>query len=305
MTKNRIVAIAVAVTGMAAAVVVAFVSYHYEIMPGAPRVSWATVIKPETRVQIVLNPLLGREVIARVLNKTVGAPPWVARPALPYQVAALGDADFLLGDMKMTLFINEKRLGPVIRDKMNGFALPFPWNQWFIDKMASRGRGALVREGAGPMDSALLRWIASEWKTATPGDPLRADGNHLIEAVLDNRDGGAAAILGSLAAARGIHVADRPGNDFLKMLVTGVRTARLQVDLTPDNALTVHLAMECAPPAGQLIAGAIESGYADKIRPVMTMVGVPATGKCVSRDNVVEGDYAITDLNRLLVLLGV
>jgi hypothetical protein len=246
VSKKRIALVILAVIVVALAVAAVVIDTKYGVLFGSPRVRFDSLVKPETRAQLVVNVPLAKAIIKKQLLKGVNIPDSLLPYGLPYEAGLVMNMDYILGDMNLSLFVNDRRFGPIIKDKIDQFTLPKPLDQWFPNKMTWKQRGLLLREGVARMDRTLLANLKAEWKGPAPTEPLHAEGTHLLELVVDNRDGSAVAIAGTVAATQGYDVAEifNPGR---MGIVANIASMRLQADLTPENTLKVRLIVECTP----------------------------------------------------------
>lgn len=304
MSIKKVLLIVLVILVVAVCVALAVANSKFQAVTASPMVSHTTLVKPETRVQIVADVPKMRDIIAQQFLKDTGIPPWVLPLALPYEAAVLMDADYALGDMNMTLFINDKRLAPVILDKLNQVKLPPPANAWFAEPMKTYGRGKLLREGSARLNPALVAIIKKYLPDAPVAEPLKVEGGHMIEAVLDNRDGGAMAIIGALAAAQGIDVAGQlEGNDRYEAIPAQIKSLRVQADVTPANALDVHFALDCQKDMAPIILMAVQVGF-PHLQEYADMVGIDVQGGSELKGAVIEGNYTVPDFSKLLALAG-
>jgi hypothetical protein len=305
VSKKQIALVILLVVVIALVIAALVVDNKYAVLWGSPRISHDKFVKPETRAQLVLDIPLAKDLIKRQFLKDVPVPDWALPKALPYEAALVMNLNRVMGDMNVALFVNDQRLGPFILEKANQIRIPKPFDQWFPEKMVMKGRGELLKTGVGQVDQTLLTTIKNQWKDPAPTQPLKIEGGHMAELLLDNRDGGAVAIIGAIAALEGADVnnAVNPGRvGFL----ANIASLRLQGDVMPDNALTMHLAVECTPetePAQvQMIQFALDMGMPDA-RDALRRIGLDLQGKSAVDGKAVKGDYSIPHFDAFLARL--
>jgi hypothetical protein len=305
VSKKQIALVILLLVVIALVVAALVVDNKYAVLWASPRIPHDKFVKPETRAQLVLDIALAKDLIKRQFLKDAPVPDWALPKALPYEAALVVDLDRVMGEMNVALFVNDQRLGPFILEKANQFKIPKPFDQWFPEKMVMKGRGELVKTGVGHVDQTLLAAVKNQWKNPAPTQPLKIEGGHLAEWLLDNRDGGAVAIIGAIAALEGANVTDaiNPGRvGFL----ANIASVRLQADVTPDNALKLHLALECTPETDQeqvqMIQFALEMGM-PSARDALKKMGADVQGKSSVEGKVVTGDYTIPRFDALLARL--
>jgi len=303
VSKKKIalaIVLAILIIIIVAAIVV---DRKFAIIVSSPKVSYETLARPEMRAQIVLDVPKAKEIIKKKLLAGVNVPDWVLPRALPYQAALVANMDFAMSEIDLTLFINDQRLAPVLVDQINRLRLPAPVDQWFKDKMVWNERGRMLRKGIAPVDRAFLMKLKEIFKSKSgTASPLRLEGGHLLEAVLDNRDGSAIAIVGTLAATQGVPVLDYASEGYLGVVVP-IDVIRLQADIANDKTLNIHLALECAPDtepgAIQFLVLGLEMGV-PPLQAELSKKGITLTGKTTVENNVVKGDYTVPNFDQAI-----
>ena len=303
MSKKKIALIVVLVILAVIVIAVIVVDQKFAILFASPRVSYETLVRPETRAEIVLDVPKAQEIIKKKLLAGVSVPDWVLPRVLPYQAALVANMDSDRGEIKLTLFINDQRLALVLVDQINRLRFPAPFDRWFKDKMAWKERGSMLRKGVAPMDPAFLAKLKEILKGKSGAAvPLKIEGGHLFEAVLDNRDGSAMAIIGTLASALGVPVTDYAWEGYVGAL-TPLDTVRLQADLGNGKALVAHLALECAPDteanSAQFLLLGLQMGL-PQLQGDLSKKGITLKGNATVEKNVVKGDYTIPNFDQVI-----
>ena len=288
---------------MVAAIIV---DRKFALIVASPRISHESLVKPETRAQIVLDVPKAKEIIKKKLLAGTSVPDWVLPRALPYDAALVVNLDYSRNNMDLTLFVNDQRLAPILVDQINSLKLPPPFDKWFKEKMAWKERGRMVRNGAAPMNPVFLSKLKALFRDKPgAGAPLRIEGGHLVEAVLDNRDGSLLAIVGTIAEAEGQSMTESTTEGFLGMAVP-LDVVRLQADLADEKTLKIHLVIECAPETEaadvQVLAIGLELGLPE-VQQSLSKNGITLTGKSSVKDNVITGDYTIPNFDGVLAKL--
>jgi len=303
VSKKKIALIVVLVILAIIVIAVIVVDQKFAILFASPRVSYETLVRPETRAEIVLDVPKAQEIIKKKLLAGVSVPDWVLPRVLPYQAALVANMDSDRGEIKLTLFINDQRLALVLVDQINRLRFPAPFDRWFKDKMVWKERGSMLRKGVAPMDPAFLAKLKEILKGKSGAAvPLKIEGGHLFEAVLDNRDGSAMAIIGTLASALGVPVTDYAWEGYVGPL-TPLDTVRLQADLGNDKALVAHLALECAPDTDpnevQFLLLGLQMGLPYLQEP-LSKKGIELTGKATVEKNVIKGNYTVPNFDEVI-----
>ncbi len=246
MSIKKVLLVVLAVLVIAVVVAAVVVDNKFGVVMGSPQISHDTLVKPQTRAQLVINVPLAKDIIKTRLLKDINVPDSVLPYAIPYEAGLIVTPDYPLSDLNFALYVNDRRLGPVIQEKLDGIKLPKPFDQWFTGKTQMKERGMLVRDGVAKLDRTLVANLKSAWKDPAPAEALRVDGSHLIELAIDNRDGSGMAIAGLIVANFGQNISDLVSEGRMG-IIADIGDARLTADITPENALKVRLTVECTP----------------------------------------------------------
>jgi len=277
---------------------------NYAAVRTSPRISYETLASPQTRGLAVVDAPRLRDFIERQFLSDVPVPGWVLPLALPHEAALVVDADYAGNSMDLTMFVNDKRLQPVILDQLNGIELPAPLNQWFTRPATAEGRGKIIRKGGTTLNRTVLARVEELWGGAQVSDSLQAKGGHMLEVVLDNRDGGAVAMLASIAVAQGVSL-DELSTGRLGV-IKDVASLRIQADLLPDDTAKLLVEIESVPGADPNGVTALAFfldmglGFAQK---EAHQLGVKVSGGSQVKGTTIEGDYTISNLGPLLAMI--
>lgn len=257
----------------------------------APEVPLETLVKADTRILAVLDGPLAKDFVKQRFLSDAPVPDWVLPKALPYKAVLAVNTSSILGIMDVGVFVNDQRLGPVILEKAKQFKVPPPFDAWFEGPMARRQPGLLAMEGSTGMDALLLKKIEDQWKVEGPLEPLRAEGGHLLEAILDNRDGGATAVIATVAGAQGLDMAELM-NEGRLATIAAIASIRLQVDLIGMEKLKLHLVIECAPDDPDMVG--VIGFFIQMVPPQLNnMFMIPVEGTAEVKGNLIEGNYTV------------
>ncbi len=299
MTKKKIALLILIVLVVVVVIAAFIVDSKYAVVWSSPRISHATLVKPESRAVVAINLPLARDFITKRFLANSGVPAWAVSMVLPYEAALVADVDPGFALIRMTMFINDKRLGPVICDQLNGARLAPPLSQWFLDKMAAAARGSLIRKGSAPVDAMVASKVRAQWRNAQVRDPLDIEGGHAIEAAIDNRDGSGVAIVAAAMQGNPLVGQYLSTEGYLGVLAN-IGDVRIQGDLTPDNALQVHVivhAASSAKPEDMPVLKMLLDLAVSQIR------GISIQGASKINGAAVEGDYTISNVDALLARL--
>jgi len=288
---------------IAALVVAALVvDNKFGVIWGSPRVSHDTLVKPETRAVLSLDVPRAKDFIKRQFLKGINVPDSVIPYALPYEAGVIISPDYVLGELKLTLFVNDRRLAPVILEKANGFKLPSPLDQWFPEKMIEKRSGLLERDGEAKMDKLFLAKLRTLWSKPAPTDTLKIEGGHTAELVLDNRDGSLLAMASAVAASRGFDLSNVLTEGRMGVF-TNIGSIRLQGDILPDDSVKILLTIECTPESDEAMAKVLgmglEMGF-NQLQMMAKMKGLSIAGKAIVEGKKVKGEYTLANVMSLI-----
>lgn len=302
MSKGKVLPIVLLVIVAALALAAIVADQKYAVIMSSPRVSHETLVKPQTRAILCVNPQLAKDVLAKLTQ----VPAWVLPLALPNEAAFLIDVDYILSDMKLTAFINDKRLGPVIRDRVNGLQIPPPFNQWLKDAMQVKERGVLVKEGGTRVNRNLLNMIREQWEQVDGVQPPKIEGGHMLELAIQNEDGAGVAIAARIVSAlKHVDVTEFMDQSLLGM-IAAMDALHVAADATPENELKVRLTLDCNPkdPANIGVIQMLMEVGVGQLQPEMQKRNTTIEGKTEIKGNSVEGNYVIKNFDGLLAQMG-
>jgi hypothetical protein len=238
------------------AVVLLFVADNrYEFLFASPRKSHSTYVNERTSILAVVNPAHAVPLILDRLGEN--APPQsVLAKLLPYEAALLISPDVRLGPVDVTLFVNTRRLAPVIAEQSVHAGIPqaVPFVTWTSTGFQPAGAGVLTMTGITDIDRATLGEVRAEWGVVTLPSRPSIDGSHMLEAIIDNRDGTLYAVVSALAAKNLIELP--VAKDEIRKTVAPVAIIRATGDLSDVETLSIRMTVECQATAeeGQVTA---------------------------------------------------
>ncbi len=274
----------------------------------SPAISHASFVGPETRVHIAVWPGQAEETLVALIDAAVPEKQrpssWVLRRLLPNEVAILMEPNVQAGVIGVTAFVNEQRLGPVIRDAVNGanIAKSVPSVRWAPEGMVAEKRGVLTLRGEVPIDATTTRFTREFWPEPPPAAPLPLEGGHTIEVVLDNRDGGTFTTLSALELLKSSDGTNNP--DFYVRMLRNVSWVRVSADSTGPGEMALTCRLEPRPDVEDDFPGSLQlfldMGIAQG-RQALEAKGATLTGSSRIEGKTVIGEYTITGLEKLAV----
>lgn len=250
MKKLKTVVLGLLAVIVVVAVIAAVVAdVKFQAVRSAPPYSHTTVAAAGHSQRIVIVPDRGRDYLLKHILQYSGAPDALVSRVLPYEAAILLDPDLDTGETAVLVFVNERRMGPVLADTVNGIGIEqaVPMVAWDGEGMVQQHRGVLVMRGTLTIPETYRTIVRQEWGSVTPMKPMEIEGGHLLEAVLDNRDGAACALITT------IYPQLTPGKPLpydpeeLAKSLWDIAAIRVAVDLLNDNEMALRITFESNP----------------------------------------------------------
>lgn len=302
MKKGCIIILGLLLVVFTAALVV--VDSKYGAILPSPAVSHKTLMTPDTRIRAVLRPALAKEFIATHFLATIDVPDMALDLAMPHELALLVQTDPEAGTMDATVFLNEKRLGPEISRRVNAMKIfdKVKILTWNPEGVVYEKAGIVTAKGRGDLHQGMSDLVWRIWGDSVSRTALTVEGGHLFEATVDNRDGGATLILGSLSAIQ--------GGDWRKLekeanseALASISSLRLWADLTGKDTLELYLRIECKEPPFSLRALVpflldLDDDKAFRTR-LQKERGITMTGDGDWKDGIFEGVYTFEGITKL------
>jgi hypothetical protein len=224
-------------------------------------VSHEEVAPDFTRFRLALHPEKLAEYTDKVMQQGT-VPGWLpmdsnrlAENLIPHELALLGSANYVAGQVGLRLFVNERRGGPLLPElaRQQGLLENLSRVRWADSGLRFERRGVLVADGTMPIPDGLEERVRQDWDIGAGDEAYRLEGGHLAEAVLDNRNGEAALLLGALMdqtqQLTWRQHFESPNLQILLDLLTQVTLVRLSADLASIDALRINLRIEAHPEA--------------------------------------------------------
>ncbi len=232
-------------------VIVAVVAdVKFQAVRGAPAYSHTTVAVPGHSQRIVIVPDRGRDYLLKHILQHTGAPEAAVARLLPHEIAILVDPDLETGETDVLVFVNERRLGPVLADTINALDIgqSVPMVAWDGEGMVRQERGVLAMRGTLTIPEAYRAIAHQEWGRVAPMKPMEIEGGHLFEAVLDNRDGAAFALITTIYPQLATGPLPYDPKALAKSL-WNIAAIRVAADLVNDNDIALRITFESNPRA--------------------------------------------------------
>lgn len=252
-----IIVLAVLLALLAAGVFVAYrIGDQRMGLSQAPVISHEQAVKGDTRIRFVISPEKlapfiaaylppkMQEAVARFMNAEDAL-----SMVLPREIALLARSDILGKNMGLTLFANEKYLGRMIQERVNGseFFSNIPQINWTTNGFELPERGFLYAEGNLPFPDSVEEDLNKLWPVAAKEPAAAAEGTSQAELVIDNRNGDILAVAGALVQASGQDWNLLKENQYGRTaigIMESIHIGRLKADMMDMDTAAIQLRID-------------------------------------------------------------
>jgi len=264
---------------------------------------YIAVLKPAKLVSF-LNDLVPKERLDLPAWLPWG-PEEVLAEVLPREVAVIGGADYAAGEIALEVFINERRGGPFVDQRLNlaEAMANQPVIDWEQPLLRLERRGVLTARGVIPMSGRVEELVLEHWVPKEGPSASAIEGGHLLEVVVDNRDGDGMAVLAAVLQAYNVPLDQVFADPTLQKILTGVAEVRLTANITGPDEITAHLRAPLVDDADFLTRTSIlflvnEQGFQFMQQLFRQNLGLELNylrgKKAELKDNTLVGHYTIT-----------
>ena len=217
---------------------------RYELLFASGRIPHEQLASPDMGLRVSIQPTQAGDYLYNIVKrKQPNVPQWALLRILPYEAAFMLEPK---GDsIQSTFYVNAQRLGPQVASYIReaNLASQLSFVQWESPVPEARERGVLVMHGTLAANTTALDYARLTWREFTPSSSLPLEGNHFVEAVLDNRAGSGFITLASVLAANGVPDDQLGPESLLATLAQTLTEARVTADIVDGNEvdLTVRL----------------------------------------------------------------
>lgn len=297
------------------------VGYSYAKMYGiteAPLVPHESLATSQTRLRVKAEPGLLQEYLKTLLPPDIKVPAWVPFDVreqlgnvLPHELAILAGSDFSAGTMGVTLFVNERRGGPILVELANkeGVLANIPFVQWAPEGLTLTQRGTLVANGSIALPQQLEGKILEHWTHDAPTEPMIIQGGHALEIALDNRNGELLTIIATMMQLYGMDWKTALSTeDFNKMAlpsIVGINSGRIKADLADPDTLKIRAEVSATPDAGvslQFMFGAFILPEMQKYLKSNFNLVLKGEPKWDQANEMLAGDFTVTGLREFVAV---
>ena len=265
-----VVVVVVVVLGAVALAVVGLRANKELGLLESDRISHETLATDRVRLRIVLKPEKLTELLLPLLPQKEDLPAFVQKipmeieqllPAfMPHEMAVLAEPDFRSEAVRLNFFVNERRGGPLIVQAVNesGLFEKLTLLEWDTSELVFEQRGVLKTSATLPIPEGLEVVLLDYWTHNPPAEALTiTTEEHLLEGVLDNRNGDLLTLIGVFDLALGI-----PWESVQRMLerenvleyLAHIEHIRVFMDLADSDTLQIKIHVASGEEYGPLFA---------------------------------------------------
>lgn len=277
--KKVLIALAIVLALILVAAGVVFYRANQKIgLTESEAVSHETLATQQTRVRGVLKTAALSDFIASLVPPTVEVPdyiPWDIQDALPRllprEVALLADPDFATGQISLTLFANEQRLGPMLVQLVNDAGIldqPMPVT-WSGEGVQLERRGVIIARATLDIPQGLEDRILEHWSPQTLPNPVTIEGTNQFELVVDNRNGDLLTLFAAISEAQGQNwqaMLDHKQVKSAMPLIKKITDGRLAANLDGPDQANIKLVIHADKRAGGMLQFLLAGGAVPQIQ---------------------------------------
>ena len=283
-------------------------------LAASPVLHHDAICEADTRIRLVAAPLLVAPFVEQYLPENMEIPtgPFslqsVLDRVLPREVAALIKTDMNTRKAQLTLFANEQRLGPYLEKVLNDSAFLAKIKQisWTSNGFELPERGSLSARGTLTVPETVESELFERWPTRVRETPAAVQGGHLLELVIDNRNGDILALAAAGVSASGQDWATFRKSQEAEMamgVIQAIEVARITADLVDPDSAAFDLRIEADEKGGPglqfLLSGLAIPFATDYLKNEM---GLALTGdlKWNAAEKAITGRYTLSGLKAVL-----
>jgi len=292
---------------MAAALTIIFAELRYGIIRAGKPESHTRFVTDATRARIFIRPLMARNLIDAWFPSERTPPAWVLTRVLPHELAFVLTPRLDAGQSDVSLYVNEQRLGPLVADVVNrsGFMGQYGYIHWNADVTLER-RGSLAAQGQLDIPDRVLTTARDHWGVVQGLKPLDVDGTHFFEAIFDNRDGGAFALMCALYNHGLLGEPQIALEEEYKTFLS-IASIHVYADATAAGNVQLIVILESAPGARaeDIDANAfnLEVAIGEVARFIREQYGAELRGRAYTEGTTVTGRYTVKNVAGIISTL--
>ena len=287
----------------------------------APRITYSQVEGDHFPIRVEMQPLKAKDDFLNLLEQSgAKVPSYALDRVLPQEVTILASINPTLPQMDLHVFVNEQSFGPVIQQMLNQNLKANPPSRvvWSTQGVQFPRRGVLTLDGNVPVPSSILDAMTMEWGSAHKRVPLKMDGNHFIEAVIDNRDGAAYTLVLLLTNQEPPKANANQGNQgqnpaqamqqaqlsFLTNSLKQTESVHLIGEPGPADVLDLTVTFTCTKESGragpETVKTVLDTGLTQGAPVLESVYGLNLAGESQIKGQTVVGTYKLSPFSKLL-----
>lgn len=167
--------------------------YVFDVLDSAPRVPVSTFVTNDTVAAIVVDP--NHAQFISMLDQRGSRVSWF----LPHEAGVVVDLDPARKKRTVTFAGSPKHLGPAFMMMFNEASKAAiqaaeqengaPGIDTWLTRSLTREKGAIILRGEGAVDAKSEALAGKHWPEIAPRTPVKLEGGHAIEAVMQNHSG--------------------------------------------------------------------------------------------------------------------
>lgn len=263
---------------------------------------------PAPAVRVLINPVNAEDLMLKVLANATDdrIPAWLAEALFPYESAAVATYDFSAHQIDFEALLNMRRLDGAVASAfpIEQLRSEVPEIDWDPNGVQRPKRGLLTLRASVPMDPRVEEDVWYLWQHEIAFTPLEFERGHLLEAVFDNRTGGAWLVIGSLFRAFDFDL-DEQESDISLSSLQFITRGRLTLDLENKRDLRIRFTMESIPEHKDKLGVlnlkiGIEDAFTALAENLQNDYDTQLTGEATTEENIIQFEYILEDVEQLL-----
>ncbi len=277
------------------------------IRAGKPE-SHGEFVTGDTRARILIRPLMAQNLFDAWIPSDRKPPTWLLTRVLPHELAFVFSPDIQQGESGISFYVNEQRLGPVIANLVNQSNLLRQQDhlRWNGDGMTAEKRGSVVAHGTLKIPDRVTAIAQQHWGIVQGLEPLEVEGTHFVEAIFDNRDGGAFVLMCALYTYGLLGEPQAPLEDEYDTFLS-IASIHVVADTTPEGDLQLVVTLKSSPSArGEDIdanAFNLEVAIGEFARVLRDSYGAELRGRAFTEGSTVTGRYTVKNVSGIISAL--
>ena len=167
--------------------------YVFDVLDSAPRVPVSTFLTNDTVAAIAVDP--NHEAFIAMLDQRGSRVSWF----LPHEAGVVVDLDSARKKRTVTFAGSPKHLGPAFMMMFNEASKVAieaaeqekgtPGIDTWLTRSLTREKGAIILRGEGAVDAESEAMAGKHWPEVAPRTPVKLEGGHAVEVVMQNHSG--------------------------------------------------------------------------------------------------------------------